>query len=278
MKKIIILLLISLCFLYAHHGTALRAESNTPRGMLYVIGAGCGDPDLLTLRAVSYIKKCDYIVCVGGLEKTISHYIGNKPVLFDPLLQVPFFYKKKYPHKTMKECKLETEALNAKNITTLRSHLSNGKNIALIEPGDPTIFGGWSNWVYPHIGKDRIKIISGISAFNEANTFFKNGEVSEGSVILTEPKSILRNESTIKSAAANNDTIVIFMALNRIDKIRPVLLKYFSGSTPVFVVYNAGSLKVQHRVKTDLNRLQKTVRNNRETFRGLIYIGKNLPE
>jgi len=126
MKKIIFLLLISLCFLYAHHDTALRAESNTARGMLYVIGAGCGDPDLLTLRAVSYIKKCDYIVCVGGLEKTISHYIGNKPVLFDPLLQVPFFYKKRYPQKMMKECKIETEALyglfyHQQNLIALRS-------------------------------------------------------------------------------------------------------------------------------------------------------------
>lgn len=278
MKKKIILLLTSLCFLYAHHDTALRAAGNTGHGMLYVIGAGCGDPDLLTLRAISYIKKCDYIVCVGGLEKTIARYIGNKPVLFDPLLQVPFFYKKKYPRKSMKECTIETTALYAKNVATLQSHLSNGKNIALIEPGDPTIFGGWSNWVYPHIAKNKVKVISGISAFNEANTFFKKGEVSEGSVILTEPKSILRNESTIKSAAENNDTIVIFMALNRIDKIRPVLLKYFSGSTPVFVVYNAGSEKEQYNVKTDLNRLQETVGNNRETFRGLIYIGKHVSD
>ncbi|HQO01720.1 MAG TPA: SAM-dependent methyltransferase [Spirochaetota bacterium] len=278
MKKYYLLLLPVLCFIYVGHVSDIRAESNRARGMVYIVGAGCGDPDLLTLRAISYIKKADYIVCVGGLEKNLSQYIAGRPVLFDPLLQVPHFYKKKYPHKTMNECMREAEALYVRNIATLKDHLSKGNSIALIEPGDPTLFGGWSNWLYPHIGKDRIKIIAGISAFNEANTFFKNGEVSEGSVIITEPKSILRNESTIKSAAENNDTIVIFMALNRIDKISPVLRKYFNGSTPVFVIYNAGSSKDEYRVKTDLDRLQETVRNNRETFRGLIYIGKNLPD
>jgi DMSO/TMAO reductase YedYZ molybdopterin-dependent catalytic subunit len=53
---------------------------------LYIIGVGCADTNLITLEAVSYMGKSDVFVCTEDIAKRFAKYMGNKPVLFDPLM------------------------------------------------------------------------------------------------------------------------------------------------------------------------------------------------
>lgn len=269
-----IALLLTLCVQRGMADPAFAAD--TGRGVLYIVGVGCGDPDLITLRAIETIQKADYLVCMEGIEKSFSAHIGRKPVLFDPLLQVPRFYRKKFPKKSLKECEREADLLYKKNIGIMKGLLEKGKSIALLEPGDPTLYGGWRNWVYPHFRKDDIRVVPGISAFNAANALFRDGIISKGAVIITEPAALMKDEALLANASKSGDTIVLFMAVHRVDALLPLLRKHYPGSTPVYLLYYAGYRDRERLVRTSVDGLAETAGKHEEKFLGLIYIGRHL--
>lgn len=247
-----------------------------PEGRLYIVGLGCGDADLLTLRARDRIAACDYVVCMEDLSGVFARIIDGKRVLFDPLMQVARFYRKKHPESSVVESERAAERIYRENIETLRTHLKNGKNVAILEPGDPTIFGGWRNWVFPHFPKEQIEIVPGVSSFNAANALFGDGTVTKGSVIISEPSALAANEGLVANAAKSGDTLVVFMALNRTGALAELLKRHYGGGAVVHIVYHAGIAGKERRVSTTVDGLAETVRANGESFMGLLYVGAYL--
>lgn len=44
------------------------------KGRVYLVGAGCGDYDLITLRGLELIKKCDVLIYVSLVDKELLEY------------------------------------------------------------------------------------------------------------------------------------------------------------------------------------------------------------
>jgi len=257
---------------------ACNKSHDIPKGKLYVIGTGCGDRELLTLQALSVIKKCDAFIGMEITVKKLADDIGSRPVLFDPFLQLPRFYRKKYPHVSEKESIRAADEIYKKDMALLRKYIGEGKTVGLLEPGDPTLFGGWRNWIFPHLKKEEIEVIPGMSSFSVASALFRDGTITTGSVILTEPGSLVKNELMVKSAALSGDTLVIFMAIDRIDKIIPALKKHYRGNMPVHIIYEAGVHGREKKVVTNLDGLGATVKENQDSFLGLVYVGRHLKQ
>ncbi len=256
---------------------------------LYVISMGCADPALLTLEAVSAMGKADAFIASEGMAKQFAAYLANKPVLFDPMRNFEPVFRKNNPGLGPEEAKRRLEEQRAADMKKIRDTLAAGKSIALLEHGDPTIYGGWQHWIEPEVG-GRFEVITGVSAFNAANALFANSKVytgisafeaggpgnlvcNKGNIVITAPYSLAANEGLLKEAAAGGDMVAIFMGLKEMEKLSPTLRKYYPDSAPVAIVYKAGYTGEASITRTTLRDLWKVAENEKEKMMGMIYIG-----
>jgi precorrin-4 methylase len=238
---------------------------------LYIIGIGCADTNLITLEAVSYMGKADCFICPEDIQKRFAKYMGNKTVLFDPLRNTEAMFQKEHSGLSPKKSKRLLEAQRKKDVQSIRDALDSGKSVALLEYGDPTIFGGWMFWLEDF--KDDIEVITGISAFNAANAMLEKHLGCNGSIVITAPRGLKDNEAMLKAIAENGDTLVIFVGLQELKNLKPLFQKYYPDMTPVHLVYRAGYSDSEYMITTSLAEVVETAEKEREQHLGLIYIG-----
>jgi precorrin-2 methylase len=248
------------------------------KGMMYVVGVGCGDPNLLTNEAISIMGRADAFVGKEDYQKDFAGYIAGKPVLFDPFMQLARYQKAKRPELTDAEAEKIANAVYEADIKTLRGALVEGEIVALLEPGDPTLYGGWRNWLADYIPPDQLSVIAGMSSFSVANAVLGEYDITENPVIIAEPEDLGNNEALIQTAAKNGNIIVVFMGLNRIEGLASLLGKYFQQDTPVIIVYFAGIAGKERRMQTSLAKVIEDTKAAKEGFLGLVYVGKDLGE
>ncbi|MGV7928686.1 MAG: SAM-dependent methyltransferase [Spirochaetota bacterium] len=246
------------------------------KASLSIIGVGCGDTSLITLEAISAMAKADAFVCTGDIAARFAKYMGGRPVLHDPLLNMAHYYRKMNPGVNEAEAKKKVEELRAANIRTIKETLASGKSVALLEYGDPTIYGSWTYWLLEHFKREDVRIVPGVSAFNAANAMIGRNVAARGSVVITVPDGIRTNEGMLAAVAKNGDTIAIFVGLAELPKLMPLLRKHYPGSTPVAVAYKAGYAGSGKLVRTDIDRAQEVVEKEGERFLGVIYIGPDV--
>ncbi len=243
---------------------------------LYIIGVGCGDADLITLDAVSAMARADVFVCTRDIGERFSAYMGNKPVLFDPLLNLPNYYRKLHPTLSEREVREATDKLRRENLKKIKDELTKGKTVGFLEYGDPTIYGSWTFWLREGFAPKEYRVVPGISSLNAANAMIGTNVAARGSMVVTVPRGIRDNEALIKAVADKGDTLVIFVGLMELKSLMPILRKYYKQDTPVVVVYKAGYKRSGKLVKTDLSMVSGIVESEKEKFLGLIYIGEAL--
>lgn len=130
-------------------------------GVLYGIGVGPGDPELMTLKAVRLLEECD-LIGIPAKEKAsctawqIAHRavpgIEKKPVLAVP---VPMT---RDPEKLC--------AAYDAGAGKLEEALKEGKNVAFLNLGDPTVYGSYME-LYKRLTKAGYKavVINGVPSF-----------------------------------------------------------------------------------------------------------------
>lgn len=146
------------------------------KGKLFGIGTGPGDSELLTLKAISTMQKCDIIaVPNGGSCDKAAFSIVEKYIIEKPLIHCPFSMDKSV------EARKEARNKVANNISKI---LESGKNVGFITLGDPTIY---STYMYIHKMISQrgfeTEIISGIPSFIAAAAAL-NISLCEGDEVL----------------------------------------------------------------------------------------------
>jgi len=105
------------------------------KGKLFGVGVGPGDKELITLKALKIIKETDIIAVplMKSGERTafniIEEYVGNKPVM-DCVMPM---------NKDFGELKKNYLKIS----DMLEEKLAEGKNIAFITLGDPTVYSSY---------------------------------------------------------------------------------------------------------------------------------------
>ncbi|MBP7585692.1 MAG: hypothetical protein KBA61_16735 [Spirochaetes bacterium] len=245
-------------------------------GSISIVGVGCGDTDLITLKALSRIARADALICTKDLKERYAPYLGGRPVLFDPLTNLENFIQKTNPGLSKDEVKKRVEKNRADSIAKVRAALDEGKRIALLDYGDPTLYGSWTYWLAESFHDRITDIVPGISAFNAGNAMIGKNIAHRGSAIITVPDGIRTNEPMVKAIADHGDTMVIFVGLAELKSLMPVLAKYYRVDTPVDLVYKAGYEYENRRYSTTLGESVKVAEGEREKFLGLIYIGPEI--
>lgn len=254
----------------------MEVISIQPKSRLFVIGVGCGDTSLITLEAISHMGKADVFISPEDLAKRFHKYMGDKPVLFDPFASFEPVLKKNNPGLKPAEVKQKAEAQREVEMKSLRAALAAGKTVAVLDYGDPTVYGGWQHWLEPEFA-GKLEVVAGISAFSAANAMMGyNLACNQDSMIVTTPKALEANQDMLKAVASKGDTVVIYMGLRDLKTLVPLLQKYYPGKTPVTIAYKAGFSREGRLLKTNLGRALADTDKETEQQLGMIYIGPAL--
>lgn len=131
------------------------------KGILYGVGVGPGDPELMTVKAVRMIRETEVIAVPGAdAKETVAYKIAVQaaPELADKeLLSI---------YMPMTHDAEELEENHKKGAKALEEVLDQGRNIVFLTLGDPTIYSTFS-YLQKRVEKDGYKtaLVSGITSF-----------------------------------------------------------------------------------------------------------------
>lgn len=191
--------------------------------MIYFIGAGPGDPELLTIKGKKCIDQADVIIYAGSLV--------NEKVLETRKAQAKVYNS---AYMTLEEVLKVME----------ESHKA-GLNVARVHTGDPSIFGAIREQMdaldamgIPYT------VIPGVSSFLGVAASLKKEYTLPGvsqTVILTrmEGRTPVPEREKITELAKHKATMVIFLSVGMIEKLCEMLCTSYDEETPAAVVYKA---------------------------------------
>lgn len=191
--------------------------------MIWFIGAGPGDPELLTLKGKRLIDGADVIVYAGSLV--------NPEILKDKKAEAKVYNS---AHMTLEEV-----------VDVLAEAERAGLQAVRVHTGDPSIYGAHREQM------DRLetmgiecRVVPGVSSFLAAAAALKREYTLPGvsqTVILTrmEGRTPVPERERISELARHRATMVIFLSVGQIEKLTEELIPAYGGDTPAAVVYKA---------------------------------------
>lgn len=198
---------------------------------VYLIGAGPGDPELLTLKAKRVLETVDVI-----LYDYLVH--PNCLLLRKPESIIVCVGKSKGKHS-----QTQSEIHNL-----LLKYINQGKTIARLKGGDPLIFGrGGEEMEFLSSHKVPYEIIPGISSGSAVPTYagipLTHRDLSRSVAFVT--GTTLTGDSLEKKCLPKADTLVFFMAVHALDEIAANLMvnDQFNANTPAALIENGTTAK-----------------------------------
>lgn len=247
----------------------------SPTKQFYLVGVGAGDPDLITLRAVKVIGQAQVIFCTDGIEQKYASYLQGKEVIKGYWRLFPYYGQN--PAELEGEERLACERMAAKRnefIAKVREAVAAGKVVAVLDNGDPLIYGPWA-WCLEEFADLRPVVVPGVSSFNAGNAALARGITTSEhtkSVILT-ANDWPGKTDTIDKLAVHQSTMVLFTMRAEFKSFIEKLQVNYPPETPVAVVKHAGYQDKEEVVQATLGTILEKVGQDRLSFEYLIYVG-----
>jgi len=260
----------------AQYKPAEKAPSG--KGKFYLVGIGPGDADLATLRALKVMEKADVIFAGKRISDRFGAYLKGKKVIPGYHRLFPFYGKDcatLTPAEKARErmsCE-EYHGKQAEFATMVRAAVSQGKTVAMLDSGDPLIYGPCS-WVLTELRDLNTEVVPGLSCFNAANAALRAG-LTEGK---TSHSVILASGWSVEEMAVHGSTMVLFTMRTEFKKFIDSLSKHYPSYTPVGIVFSAGYAEKEKVVRATLGTILDKVGENRLPFEYLLYVGDFLAE
>jgi precorrin-2 C(20)-methyltransferase len=102
-------------------------------GKFYGVSVGCGDPELMTLKAVRVLNQCEVVAVPVSNGKTTAFDIAKQVVDFS---NKTILYLK-FP---MLRDKSTIDTMHTKHANTIMEYLKQGLNVAMVNLGDVSIY------------------------------------------------------------------------------------------------------------------------------------------
>ncbi len=134
-------------------------------GVLYGIGVGPGDPDLIPLKSVKILQKVDVVFAASSTKNSHSQAVNIAQTHIPATTQVQLL---RFPMTKEQRTMAEAWQLNSKIITDV---LASGKSAAFLTLGDPltySTFGYILKYLQKNAPQLPIQTIPGISAYQAA--------------------------------------------------------------------------------------------------------------
>ena len=218
----------------------------SPPGRVTLVGAGPGDPELLTLKAVRAIAEAS-VILVDDLvgEGVLAHARPDARITY---------VGKRGGCKSTPQATIEQLMLDAARA---------GENVVRLKGGDPFIFGRGGEEVESlrRAGIEPVVlngITAGLAALTSLGAPLTHREHAQGVVLVTgHPQKNGPGVDWARLAESARDlrlTLVIYMGISSAARIQAGLLSALPGTTPVAVIQRA-SLPAQRQCITSLGEL-----------------------
>ncbi len=226
---------------------------------VFFIGAGPGDPELLTLKAKRIIAKSDIVIYAGSLvNKKVLKFAKSGAKIYNSakmdLGQIT---------KIIKEARIAD------------------KTVARLHTGDPSIYGAIQEQMdFCRKGGINYEVVPGVSSFCAAAASLKQEltlpDISQ-TVILTRAagRTTVPKKEDLKKLAKIKATLVIFLSVDKIKEVAGKLLSGYAKDTPAAVVYKA-SWPDEKIITGTLSDIASKVKKSGIKKQALIFVGEVL--
>ncbi|MBI4216037.1 MAG: precorrin-4 C(11)-methyltransferase [Chloroflexi bacterium] len=228
---------------------------------VYFVGAGPGDPELLTLKAQRVIAQADIIIHAGSLvNPAVLAWARADAALFD------------------------SSSLTLEEVVKIFSQAkAEGKTVARLHSGDPSIFSAVQEQI-EHCYKNGIdfEVVPGVSSFSAASAALRQ-ELTRPGVSQTVIISRLGGRTPVPAREALSElarigaTLVLFLSVDRIGEVVAQVKDSYGTATPVAVVERA-SWPEERVVRGTLEDIAARVKKAGISRSSIIVIGPVLGE
>ncbi len=233
-------------------------------GKVFIVGAGPGDPKLITLKAVEAIKSADIVL----YDRLVSKKI---------VAMIPKRAEKMYVGRDVGDDYKHQDTTNDMMVKFAKKN----KTVVRLKGGDPFIFGrGGEEAEFLRAHKVQYEIIpgitSGIGSAEYSGIPLTHREYASSVVFVTGHEDAKKKEGVVdwKRLAKAVDTIVIMMGLSRLDIISKKLISGgLSKNTPVAVIQN-GTTDEHRMIKGTLSNISKKVIAAKIKPPSIVIVGK----
>lgn len=241
------------------------SEANTKpsKTHVFIVGAGPGDPGLLTLKAAECLKKADVVV----YDRLVSDEILN---------MVPESAQKIFAGKAARDHFMPQDEINQ----TLVDLAKQDKVVVRLKGGDPFIFGRGSEEAIVLAQQGiNFEIVPGITASAGCGAYAgipltHRGLVTGVRFVTGHCRDGQHLDLNWQSLADPNTTLVIYMGLINIEKISNELMKAgLPADTPAAGV-ERGTTPDQRTILTTLEKLPQCIKRAELKAPSLLIIGK----
>jgi len=222
-------------------------------GKVYLVGAGPGDPGLITVKAIELIKKADIVL----YDRLVSKKI---------LAMIPKRSKSIYVGRAVGDDTTHQDSTNELMVKYAKLE----KTVVRLKGGDPIIFGrGGEEAEFLKSFKIKYEIIPGITSGIGSATYagipLTHRQFASSVVFVTGHEDPEKKTEVVKwkKLAKSVDTIVIMMGLSRIEEISKKLIEGgMDKTTPVAVIQNGTTYK-QKMIKGTISNISNRIKKNK---------------
>ena len=230
-------------------------------GEVYLVGAGPGDKDLLTLRALQLMQQCDICIYDNLVSNDVLELVRRDAEMI-------------YAGKKRDQHTLEQATINV----LLMKHAKEGKRVLRLKGGDPFIFGRGGEEIEGLLkAAIPFQVVPGISAANGIASYsgiplthrdhaqsclFLTGHFKEGVIDFDWSKLI-----------AQKQTLVIYMGLLSLNEMKSNLIKHGMNQNMPVAVVQSGTTNNQKVVIGELKNIKSKVSRANIKSPALIIIG-----
>lgn len=232
-------------------------------GVVYFIGAGPGDPGLLTVRGHQLLNSADLVI----YDRLVSGQILSS-----------------LPEGITKVCAESLPGCHPERMVSLvdlmLSNAKKGLKVARLKGGDPLLFGRGSEEIEPLLANNiPFEIVPGVTAALGASAYagipLTHREFSSAVAFITGHEKDGKTGSFLdwNEIAKFPGTLVFYMGVKRALVIQSNLIKQgMSDQTPVSIISNA-TLPNQKQVSTNLSSLASVIQKEMFEPPAIIIIG-----
>lgn len=226
---------------------------------VYIIGAGPGDPKLLTLRGAELIASCPVVLYTGSLV----------------------------PREVLAHARADAQVLDSSGMTldeimaVITAARDADHDVARVHTGDPVLFGSTAEQMrrMSALGIAH-EIVPGVSSFTAAAAALGREltlpELSQ-TVILTraEGRTPMPERERLQQLAEHRATLALFLSITLLDDVTAALIPAYGADCPVAVVHRA-SWPDQRIVRGTLADIREKVRAAKIRSQSMILVGRVL--